>query len=142
VNNEHFIGVLEYINWMSNSLLKILGTYELIEDHYYESFTLRQSNDITTGLLFMWRLGWLNENLKEEANEDDVPILLQVQNAQANLFDAFGKWIYHQEEISNISQSLKQLEKLVGEKINPTYDELLEETRKTSVNVTKFLQKL
>lgn len=141
-NNENFSDLLGYINWMGNSLFKVLEENELIEDHYYESFTLKQSNNVTTGLMFMWRLGWLNEKIKEISNENGVPILLQVQNVQNNLFDAFGKWIYHQEEIFNISQSLQQLEKLVGEKSNSIYDELLEETRKTSNNVVKFLQKL
>ncbi len=141
-NNENFSDFLSYINWMGNTLFKMLEENELIEDHYYESFTLRQSNNATTGLMFMWRLGWLTENIKEIATEEEVPILLQIQNAQANLFDAFGKWIYHQEEIFNITQSLKQLEKLVGENCNSIYDELLEETRKTSINVAKFLQKL
>jgi hypothetical protein len=141
-NNENFSDFLEYINWMGNSLFKMLEENELIEDHYYESFTLKQSNDVTTGLMFMWRLGWLSEKIKEIANKDDVPILLQIQNAQANLFDSFGNWIYHQEETNNITRSLKQLEKLIGEKSNSIYDELVEETRKTSINVAKFLQKL
>ncbi|NHJ22777.1 MAG: hypothetical protein EAX91_17670 [Candidatus Lokiarchaeota archaeon] len=140
-NNKSFSDLLEYINWLGNSLFKILKDNELIESYYYESFTLRQSNNVTTGLLFMWRIGCLNEILREKVEEDDIKILLQVQVAHANLFDAFGKWIYHQEEIFNITQSLEQLENLVGDNINPTYEDLLEETSKTCDNVSKFLQR-
>lgn len=142
IKTESFSNLLEYINWVGNSLFKILEDNELIEDHYYESFTLKQSNDITTGLLFMWRIGWLYINISEISNENNNQILPQFQVAFDNLYDALGNWIYHKEGILNLTQSFKQFEKVIGGKFDSIYNELMEETKNTCANLDKFLQKL
>lgn len=141
-NTEDFLILLNYINWVGSSLFKILEDNELIEDHYYESFTLKQSNDITTGLFFMWRLGWLYTNMREISSENKTEITPQFQVAFDNLYNAFGNWIYHQDGIVNLTPSNIQLEKVTRGKFDLIYDEILEELKKTCRNITKFLQTL
>jgi hypothetical protein len=139
---ESFSNHLEYINWVSNNLFKILEYNHWIEEHYYESYTLKQNNDVTTGLFFMWRLGWLSAKITDLSNENNIPLPLLLQNAFSNLFDAFGEWIYHQKELINITQMLHQFEKLLATEFNPLYNEILEEAKNSRKNIAKFLQTL
>jgi len=139
---ESFSHLLDYINWSCNNLYIILEKNQWIEEHYYESYTLKQSDDITTGLFFMWRLGCLIMNMTDISNEKNIPILKNLQNVFNDLFDAFGKWIYHQEGIFNITQSFQRFEKLFGGEFDPFYEEILEEARDTRKNIAKFLQNL
>lgn len=139
---EKFSHLLDYINWTGNNLYKILEENQWIEEHYYESFTLKQTNYITTGLFFMWRLGWLNVRISDVLNENHVPILPHLPKAFDNLFDAFGEWIYCQQGIITVTQSFQKLENLLEEKYDPLYDEILEEANNTRNNIAKFLEKL
>jgi hypothetical protein len=139
---EDFSHLLEYINWANNLLFKMLEKNQWIEEHYYESYTLKKSNDITTGLFFMWRIGWLILRITEISDDNKVPINLQIQNAFNNLFDALGKWIYHQEGLLSITKSFQEYETLFGQRFNQIYDEVLEEAERTRNNIAKFLQKL
>lgn len=139
---ECFSQLLEYINCVCNALYKILEENQWIEEHYYESYTLKQSNDITTGLLFMWRLGWLNVKIKDISNENNIPLPFQLQNAFIKLFDALGGWIYHQEELINITRRNRQFERLILTEFETLYDEVLEEAKRTSNNIKKFFKKL
>jgi hypothetical protein len=139
-NTEDFLILLNYINWVGSSLFKILKDNKLIEDHYYESFTLKQSKDITTGLLFMWRLGWLYTNMREISSENKTEIAPQFQVAFGNLYNAFGNWIYHQDGIVNLTPSNIQFEKETRGKFDLIYNEILEEMKTTCRNITKFLQ--
>jgi hypothetical protein len=139
---ESFSHLLNYINWMGNILFKILEDNQWIEEYYYESFTLKQSNEVTTGLLFMWRLGWLIVKIKEISDENNISLGLQFLNAFDNLFDAFGEWIFHQEDLVNITQRFQQFEKILGKEIDPLYAEIIEEAKNTRKNIAKFLQTL
>ena len=139
---ENFSHLLDYINWVGNELYKLLEENQWIEEHYYESFTLKQSNDVTTGLLFMWRLGWLIEKMKDISKENNAPTLLQSYEIFNNLFDAFGRWIYNQEGLINITRSFHVFKKIFEAKFDPVYNELLEETKNTKENIAKFLQNL
>ena len=138
---ENFSPLLDYINCVGNKLYKILEDNNWIEDNYYESFTLRKSNDITTGLFFMWRLGWLIERMKDISKEKKPTNLLQSFKILETLFDAFGRWIYNQEGVSNIAHSIKEFEKLPDKELYMDYDEIVEEALKTRDNIVKFLQK-
>ena len=139
---ESFLPLLDYINWLGNILYKILEDNQWIEEHYYESFTIRKSNDITTGLFFMWRLGWLIVSMKDISKENMVPNLLQLLNTMDALFDAFGGWIFNQEGLTNITLSFPEFEKMLKMEFNSEYDKMLEEANKTRNNIAKFLQKL
>ena len=139
---NNFSHLLDYINWVSKNLYKMLEDNQWIEEHYYESFTLKQTNNVTTGLLFMWRLGWLIVKISDLSNENQVPLSFQLYNVFDNLFNAFGMWIYHQIGIINITQSFHEFEKLLGEEFHPIYDEILEEAKTTKKNIAKFLQNL
>lgn len=140
-NTESFLHLLDYINWVGNTIYKKLEDNQWIEDHYYESFTLEQSNDVTTGLLFMWRLGWLIVSIKDTSKENEEPMLLQTLKTFDNLFDAFGGWVYNREELINVTQSLLEFESIFEEKFSPIYDEILEEARNMMENIAKFLHK-
>lgn len=139
---ESFSYLLNYINWMGNNLYKILEDNHWIEEHHYESFTIRKSNEITTGLFFMWRIGWLIVSMKDIAKENKVPNLLQPLKTLDALFNAFGGWVFNQEGLTNITQSFQEFEKMFEMEFAPIYDEVLEETNKTRNNIAKFLQKL
>ena len=139
---ESFTHLLGYINWEGNNLYKILEDRQWIEDHYYESFTLRKSNDVTTGMFFMWRLGWLIVSMKDVSKENNIPNLLQPLKTFESLFDAFGAWIFNQQELINITQSFQEFEKMLETKLDTVFDELLEEANKMRSNIAKFLQKL
>jgi len=141
-NAENFSHILDSINWLGNNLYKILKDNQWIEDHYYGSFTIRKSNDVTTGLFFMWRLGWLIVSTKDISKKHTVPNMLQSLKIVNTLFDAFGGWIFNQEGLTNITQSFKEFEKIFEMEFAPIYDEILEETNKTRNNIAKFLQKL
>jgi hypothetical protein len=141
-STESFSHLLNYINWMGNNLYKNLEDNQWIEEHYYESFTIRKSNEITTGLFFMWRIGWLIVSMKDISKEKKVPNLLQPLKTLDTLFDAFGGWIFNQEGLTNITQSFQEFEKIFEMEFPPIYDEVLEETNKTRNNIAKFLQKL
>ncbi|MFX0048725.1 MAG: hypothetical protein ACFE8G_11235 [Candidatus Hermodarchaeota archaeon] len=139
---ESFSHLLGYINWNSKNLYKILENNQWIEEPCYENYTLKKSNDVTTGLFFMWRLGRLIVEMTDISNEKDIPIPKHVQNALNDLFDAFGNWIYHQEGIVSVTQSLQRFENLFGEEFDPLYDGILEEIIDTRKNIAKFLQNL
>lgn len=139
---ESFSHLLEYINQVGNKLYKLLEENQWIEGHYYESFSLKQTNDVTTGLFFMRRIGWLTVKITDISNEYDVPILLQLHNAFSNIFNAFGRWIYHQEGVINITHCFQEFEKVFVEEFDSLYDEIIEEAKKTRKNIAKFLQKL
>ncbi len=140
-NTESFSLLLDYINWVGNTIYKLLEDNQWIEDHYYESFTLEQSNDVTTGLMFTWRIGWLIVSIKDISKENEDPMLLQTLKTFDNLFDAFGGWVYNQEDLINVTQNLQEFESIFEEKFSPIYDEILEEARKTTENIAKFLHK-
>ena len=89
----------------------------------------------------MWRLGWLIVNIKNASKENNDPIFLQSLKAFDNLFDAFGGWIYNKEKHIHIIQSFQEFEKIFGEEFNSSYDEIMEEAKKTLDNIGKFLQK-
>ena len=139
---EDFSEILDYINALGNKLYKLLEENNWIEDHYYESFTLRKTNDITTGLLFMWRLGWLIVRIKDISKEKASTNLFQLFKILENLFDSFGGWIYNQEGVTNIAQRNKEFEKLHDIKLDMDYDEIVEEAMKMRENIAKFLEKL
>jgi len=141
-NAENFSHILDSINWLGNNLYKILEDNQWIEEHHYESFTIRKSNEITTGLFFMWRIGWLIVSMKDISKENKVPNLLQPLKTLDALFDAFGGWVFNQEGLANITQSFQELEKIFEMEFAPIYHEVLEETNKTRNNIAKFLQKL
>ncbi len=141
-STESFSHLLDYINWLGNNLYKDLEDNQWIELHYYESFTLRKSNDITTGLFFMWRLGWLNLSIKDISKENPVPNILQLLKTLDELFDVFGRWIFNQEELTNITLNFQEFEKILKVEFEYEYDEVLEEANKTRNNIAKFLQKL
>ena len=139
---ESFSHLLDSINWLDNNLYKILKDSQWIEGYYYESFTIRKSNEVTTGLFFMWRLGWLIMNMKDILKKHTVPNMLQPLKILNTLFDAFGGWIFNQEGLTNITQSFKEFEKVFEMEFAPVFDEILEESNKTRNNIAKFLQKL
>jgi len=140
-NTESISLLLDYINWVGNTIYKILEDNQWIEDHYYESFTLEQSNDVTTGLLFMWRIGWLLVSIKDTSKENEDSMLLQNLKPFDNLFDAFGGWVFNREDLINVTQSLQKFESIFEEKFSPIHDEILEEARNTTENIAKFLHK-
>jgi len=139
---ESFSHLLNYISWMGNNLYKILEDNQWIEEHHYESFTIRKSNEITTGLFFMWRIGWLIVSMKDISKENKVPNMIQPLKTLNALFDAFGGWVFNHEGLTNITQSFQEFEKIFEMDLAPIYDEVLEETNKTRNNIAKFLQKL
>lgn len=139
---ENFSPLLDYINSIGNGLYKLLDENQWVEDHYYESFTLKQSNDLTAGLLFMWRLGWLLVNMKDISKENNASTLLQSYEIFDDLFDAFGGWIYNQEGLINITRSFNEFKRIFEAKFDPEYNELLDETKNTIENIAKFLQRL
>lgn len=139
---ESFSHLLDYINWLGNNLYKILKDNQWIEEHYFESFTIRKSNDVTTGLFFMWRLGWLIMSMKDISKENTVPNIQKSLKILNTLFDAFGGWIFNQEGLTNITQSFKEFEKIFEMDFTLKYDEILEESNKTRNNIDKFLQEL
>ena len=141
-NTESFSDLLNYINWMGNNLYKNLDDNQWIEKHYYESFTIRKSNEISTGLFFMWRIGWLIMSIKDVSEENKVPNRLPPLKTLDALFNAFGAWIFNQEGLTNITQSFQEFEKIFEMKFTSIYDELLEEANKTRNNIAKFLQEL
>lgn len=89
----------------------------------------------------MWRLGWLIERMKDISKEKKPTNLLQSFKILEILFDAFGRWIYNQEGVTNIAHSIKEFEKLPDKELYMDYDEIVEEALKTSDNIVKFLQK-
>ena len=139
---ENFSDLLSYINRVGNKLYKILEDNQWIQNHYYESFTIKKTDEITTGLFFMWRLGWLIVRIKDISNGKMSKNSLLLFKSLKNLFDALGGWIYNQDEVSKITQRNKELEKLRNIKFHSDYDDLIEETKKTCRNIANFLEKL
>jgi hypothetical protein len=142
IKAENFSLLIDYINWAGNTLFETLENNQWIEEHYYESYTLKKSNDVTTGLFFMWRLGWLIVRIKEISDENKILPDYLNSTAFHKLFDAFGAWIYHQEEINNINRSFQEFKTLFDESYNPLYEHVLEEAKKTRDNIAKFLREL
>lgn len=139
---ESFTHFLDYINWLGNNLFKILEDNQWIQEHYYESFTIRKSNDVTTGLFFMWRIGWLIASIKDISKGNEVLNLLQLLKTLDTLFDGFGGWIFNQEGLTNITLYFHEFEKMLKMEFASEYDELLEEANKTRNNIANFIQKL
>jgi hypothetical protein len=142
VSTQNFSHLLDYINWSGNQLYKILEHNQWIEEHYYESFTLRKSDEITTGLFFMWRIGMLIVKIEDITNENKKSLPLNMLNSFTDLFDAFGKWIYHQEEFSNIASNLQMFQKILELEHDPLFDEMIVEAKNMRKNIAKFLQKI
>ncbi|MHA2289441.1 MAG: hypothetical protein ACXABG_11710 [Promethearchaeota archaeon] len=138
---ENFSDLLDYINCAGNKIYKIIEYNQWIEDHYYESFTIRKSNEVTTGLFFMWRLGWLIVRLKDSSKGKMSENVLLLFKILENLFNAIGGWIYNQDGVTNIAQINKEFEKLHDIKLDMDYTEILEEAMKTRENIAKFLEK-
>jgi hypothetical protein len=139
---ENFPELLDYINWVGNELHKILEYNQWIEDHYFESFTIRKSDEITTGLFFMWRLGWLIVRILDISREKKIKNPLQSIKILGALFDAIGGWIYNNEELTNIAKSIKNFDNLTVKEFGADYEEIIAEALKTRDNITKFLEKL
>ena len=139
---ESFLHLLTYINGMGNNLYTILKDNHWIEEHHYESFTIRKSNEITTGLFFMWRIGWLIMRIKDISKENEVPNLLQPLKTLDALFDAFGGWVFNQEGLTNITLIFQEFEKILKMEFDSEYDEVLEEANKTRNNIANFLKEL
>ncbi|MFX0009329.1 MAG: hypothetical protein ACFE9R_03350, partial [Candidatus Hermodarchaeota archaeon] len=79
---------------------------------------------------------------REISSESNTEINPEFHVAFDNLYNAFGNWIYHQDGIVNLTQSNEQFEKVIEGKFDLICREVLEETKKTCRNITKFLQRL
>ena len=140
VKTESFSYLSDYIKYICEDLMNILKENHLVELNFYDTLSIRGEEDEQVGLLLIWRLGTQMINIIETSQNKNVPILLQPFQVFSKLFDALGKWIFSDYEISEISYVLEEFGKALGYKQNEVFHDIIDELKDLYHNVSQFLK--
>jgi len=139
---KKFSYLLNYINYIGDDLLRILNENQRIDPNFYDTFSTSDLHDKMTGVLLMWRLGNLIIKTIELSEKKEVPILIQFFRSYDKIFDIYGKWLFTDYAISNISEPLKEFGTALDYKQEEAFNDIVKEGKIICKDISDFLKEL
>ncbi len=140
VKNKDFSPFLDYINWVSEDLNKVLEENQMDDKAYVDTFTLNKDREKSGVILLLWRLGYFLGRIIDISQTNDIPILFDSFKSIQALFDALGDWVFGRGILQKIKVRFETFDHALQFEQDPAYHGIFKEVKITRDNIESFIK--
>lgn len=129
----------KYIDYLGKDILDVLRENKLIDPDFYDTMTIACIGDDKIGSMFIWRMGQLMTDITEISMREEVPILFEPYQKFIELFNALGRWLFSDYNLSKISNVLEDIKITLNYAQNEIYNDVIKEIRILNRDISSFL---